>query len=72
MAILICLTPYLLQWLETYAGNHAWLWFGGWLLTVIIVQLLSLLSYYCLEIPSITVGRKFIAALQAKTTDKIR
>ena len=66
MAILICLTPYLLQWLETYAGNHAWLWFGGWLLTVVIVQLLSLLSYYGLEIPSISLGRKLINTVQVK------
>ena len=68
MAILICLTPYLLNGLELYTGYHAGLWFGGWLLTVVIVQLLSLLSYYCLEIPSITLGRKCINAIQARRT----
>ena len=66
MAILICLTPYLLKGLESYVGHHAGLWFGGWLLTVVTVQLLSLLCYYCLEIPSITLGRKLIAAIQAR------
>ena len=67
MAILICLTPYLLNVLESYTGYHAGLWFGGWLLTLVIVQLLSLLSYYGLEIPSITLGRKVINAIAAKS-----
>jgi peptidoglycan/LPS O-acetylase OafA/YrhL len=64
MLILICLTPYLLTQLELYSYNHLWLWLGAWLLTVISVQLLSLLSYYYIEIPSISLGRKFINALQ--------
>ena len=66
MAILICLTPYLLKGLESYVGHHAGLWFGGWLLTVVTVQLLSMLCYFCLEIPSITLGRKLIASIQAR------
>jgi peptidoglycan/LPS O-acetylase OafA/YrhL len=58
MAILICLTPYLLKGLESFTLNTIWLWPSGWLLTIIIVQLLSLVSYYGLEIPSIRLGRK--------------
>jgi len=58
MAILICLTPYLLKGLESITLNTTRLWYSGWLLTIIIVQLLSFVSYYCLEIPSIRLGRK--------------
>ena len=64
MLILLCLTPYLLTRLELFSTNHLWLWLGAWLLTVISVQLLSLLSYYFIEIPSISLGRKFINGLQ--------
>ncbi len=64
MLILLCLTPYLLTRLELFSTNHLWLWLGAWLLTVISVQLLSLLSYYYIEIPSISLGRKFINGLQ--------
>ena len=60
MLILLCLTPFLLTQLELFSSNHLWLWLGAWLLTVISVQLLSLLSYYCIEIPSISLGRKLI------------
>ncbi len=58
MAILICLTPYLLKGLEAYSLNTTWLWFSSWLLTLVIVQFLSLVFYYGLEIPSIRLGRK--------------
>ena len=64
MLILLCLTPYLLTQLELFSSNHLWLWLGAWLLTVISVQLLSLLSYYYIEIPSISLGRKLINVLQ--------
>ena len=64
MLILLCLTPFLLTQLELISSNHLWLWLGAWLLTVISVQLLSLLSYYYIEIPSITMGRKLINGLQ--------
>ena len=64
MLILLCLTPYLLTRLELYSSSHLLLWLGAWLLTVISVQLLSLLSYYYIEIPSISLGRKFINGLQ--------
>ncbi|MEI6146242.1 MAG: acyltransferase [Methylococcales bacterium] len=64
MLILLCLTPYLLTQLELISANHLWLWLSAWLLTVISVQLLSLLSYYYIEIPSITLGRKLINGLQ--------
>ena len=68
MSIIICLTPYLLKGLESYTINHAALWFGGWLLTVIIALLLSWLSYYSLEIPSISLGKKVIKAIQARNS----
>ncbi len=64
MLILLCLTPFLLTQLELFSSNHLWLWLGAWLLTVISVQLLSLLSYYYIEIPSISLGRKLINGLQ--------
>jgi peptidoglycan/LPS O-acetylase OafA/YrhL len=66
MLILLCLTPYLLTQLELFSSNHLWLWLGSWLLTVISVQLLSLLSYYYIEIPSISLGRKLINGLHIK------
>ena len=64
MLILLCLTPYLLTQLELYSTNRLWLWLSAWLLTIVIVQLLSLLSYYFIEIPSISLGRKLINGLQ--------
>jgi peptidoglycan/LPS O-acetylase OafA/YrhL len=70
LSILICLTPHLLNGLESYTSNHTGLWFGGWLLTIVIVQLLSLLSYYWLEIPSITLGRSIVDAIQSRKTSK--
>ena len=66
MLILLCLTPFLLTQLELFSSNHLWLWLGAWLLTVISVQLLSLLSYYYIEIPSISLGRKLINGLHFK------
>jgi peptidoglycan/LPS O-acetylase OafA/YrhL len=57
MAVLMCLTPYILKGLEAITGNLFLLWLGGWLLTVAIVQLLSLASYHWLETPSISLGR---------------
>jgi peptidoglycan/LPS O-acetylase OafA/YrhL len=66
MLILLCLTPFLLTQLELFSSNHLWLWLGAWLLTVISVQLLSLLSYYYIEIPSISLGRKLINGLHIK------
>lgn len=64
MLILICLTPYLLKWLGSLTSHHFGLWFGGYLLTVLIVQGLSLLSYKWLEIPSVAMGHRI--------TDRIR
>jgi peptidoglycan/LPS O-acetylase OafA/YrhL len=66
MLILLCLTPFLLTQLELFSSNHLWLWLGSWLLTVISVQLLSLLSYYYIEIPSISLGHKLINGLHIK------
>jgi peptidoglycan/LPS O-acetylase OafA/YrhL len=64
MLILLCVTPYFLTQLELFSSHHLWLWLGAWLLTVLSVQVLSLLSYYYIEIPSISLGRKLINALQ--------
>jgi len=58
MLILICLTPHLLKWLELLTTDHFGLWFGGYLLTILIVQALSLLSYEWLERPSVEIGRR--------------
>jgi peptidoglycan/LPS O-acetylase OafA/YrhL len=58
MAILIGLTPYLLSGLEIFTTERTALWFGGWLLTVLVVQAVSQLSYQWLEIPSISLGRR--------------
>jgi peptidoglycan/LPS O-acetylase OafA/YrhL len=58
MAILICLTPYILKALEAFTENRFTLWLGGWLLTIVAVQCLSLLFYHWLEMPSMTIGRR--------------
>ncbi|NJA08268.1 acyltransferase family protein [Methylomonas sp. UP202] len=57
MAVLICLTPYVLMGLQAFSENRLFLWLGGWLLTMLIVQGLALLCYRLVEIPSIVVGR---------------
>jgi peptidoglycan/LPS O-acetylase OafA/YrhL len=67
MAVLLCLTPNLLKALEAFTLNRWALWFGGWLLTLTIVQLLSLLSYHCLETPSISMGKRIAGAIKATT-----
>lgn len=64
MLILLCLTPYLLQAMESFVSNRFGLWLGGYLLTVVTVQLISLLSYHWLEIPSIVLGRHTLNACQ--------
>lgn len=64
LLILICLTPHLLKWLGLLTSHHFGLWLGGYLLTVLIVQALSLLSYKWLEIPSVAMGHRI--------TDRIR
>jgi len=57
MAILICLTPYLLSMLEKVSEHRLFLWIGGWLLTIAVVQGLSLLCYRLVEVPSMVAGR---------------
>ncbi len=64
MAVLICVTPYLLCSLEWVTQNQQILWLGGLLLTITVVQLLACLFYYVLEIPSINLGKKLIKALK--------
>lgn len=63
MAVLLCLTPYLLQILETWTQSPLALWFGGWLLTIAAVQSLSLLFYHWLEMPSMSLGRRLMQKL---------
>jgi peptidoglycan/LPS O-acetylase OafA/YrhL len=63
MAVLICLTPYILQGLAALTGNRFALWLGGWLISVGIVQLLSLVSYHWLESPSISLGRRVVNSM---------
>lgn len=62
MAVLLCLTPRILQGLETLTDNPKLLWFGGWLLTIVAVQSLSLLFFHYLEIPSMSLGRRLADA----------
>lgn len=69
MLILMCVTPDLLKMLENITHNHGLLWLAGWLSTFCIVQSLSWLSYYWIEIPSITMGKRMIAALQTSKTN---
>ena len=63
MAVLLCLTPYLLKSLETLTNQHFLLWLSGWFLTIASVQLLSLASYHWLETPSIRLGRRLTKRL---------
>lgn len=57
MAVLICLTPKILWFLQTLSENRLFLWLGGWLLTMLVVQSLALLCYRLVEVPSIVIGR---------------
>jgi peptidoglycan/LPS O-acetylase OafA/YrhL len=66
MAILICLTPYLLLALQTVTSNHFLLWLGGISLTIFIVQGLSLLSFNYLEQPSVALGKRVTKLFQSK------
>lgn len=62
MAVLLCLTPHILRLLEICTGDPLLLWFGGWSLTIITVQSLSLLFYHALELPSMSLGHKLTQA----------
>ena len=66
MAILICLTPYLLQALQRFTSNHFLLWLGGISLTIIIVQSLSVISFNYLEQPSVALGKRVTKRFQTK------
>jgi hypothetical protein len=66
MLVLMCITPYLLSSLELIITNFEWLWFAGWFLTIVVVQFLSGLLYYSLEIPSISLGRRINTIINAK------
>jgi peptidoglycan/LPS O-acetylase OafA/YrhL len=71
MAILICVTPYVLKVLEGFTDNRLALWFGGWLITVACVQGISLCFYHWLEIPSMSLGRRVTDAIAAIGTPKL-
>jgi len=71
MAILICVTPYVLKVLEGFIDNRLALWFGGWLITVACVQGISLCFYHWLEIPSMSLGRRVTDAIAAIGTPKL-
>ena len=58
MAVLMFLTPFLLQILALVVSNHLGLWLGGWLLTIMVSLLLSLLSYHWLELPCMALGKR--------------
>ncbi|MDO9106355.1 MAG: acyltransferase [Methylovulum sp.] len=58
MAVLMCLTPYLLQILEQLTSNRFGLWLGGWLATIVLSLLLSLCSYQWLELPCMAMGKR--------------
>jgi peptidoglycan/LPS O-acetylase OafA/YrhL len=66
MAILICLTPYLLLALQTVTSNHFLLWLGGISLTIVIVQGLSLISFNYLEQPSVALGKRVTKLFQSQ------
>lgn len=66
MAVLICITPYLLSTLELLISNFNELWITGWFLTLVVVQFLSCVFYYSVELPSIRVGRWVINLINAK------
>lgn len=58
MVILLCITPRVLNWLEPLLADHLKLWVGGYLSSVVIIVVLSVLSYRFLEIPSMSMGRR--------------
>ncbi|WP_186289538.1 acyltransferase [Methylomonas koyamae] len=58
MLILLCVTPRILHWLEPILVGHLALWLGGYLMSVIVILGLSVIGYYFLEIPSISLGRR--------------
>jgi peptidoglycan/LPS O-acetylase OafA/YrhL len=71
MLILLCLTPYLLKWLESLTTHRFGLWLGSYIVTVLIVQLLSLLSYHWLEISSIAIGRRIINGVLGRIRNSV-
>ena len=64
IAVLICVTPTLLSGLAFLTVNTSVLWLGGWVLTVIMVQLIAWFLYYALEMPSIKLGRTLMSFRQ--------
>lgn len=63
MAILLCVTPSILVFLEGFSSDRLVLWTGGWLITLACVQVISLLFYHGLEIPSMRLGRRVTDAI---------
>lgn len=72
MAVLICVTPWLLLGLEWFTSNLKLLWWMGWLTTISLVQILSLGFYHVLELPSIRLGKQIMQWLQRRTDSSHR
>ena len=66
MLILLCITPNILKMLEEFTNYFFAMWFGGYVMTILTVQLLSFASYSILEAPSVALGHKIKALI--KTT----
>ena len=57
LAVLIVLTPLILQGLEPVLSSRSGLWLSGWLLTIGCSLALARLSYRYLEKPGMAAGR---------------
>ena len=66
MLILLCMTPHILKIMEQFTTHFLTMWTGGYILTILIVQLLSIAMYYLLEVPSISLGRKLNTLVKSR------
>lgn len=57
MAVLICLTPYVLQVLAHWTDQRLVLWLVAWLETTSFSLILSAFFYHWIEVPCMTLGR---------------
>jgi peptidoglycan/LPS O-acetylase OafA/YrhL len=69
MAVLICITPYLLHWLDPFTSNHVLLWLWGWTSTITLSTFLAILSYHWLEVPSMALGRYLSGLVEKHRSD---
>ncbi|WKJ90901.1 hypothetical protein QZJ86_01890 [Methylomonas montana] len=63
--------PHLLKFLVGFTESPLVLWFGGWLITIVCVQAVSLLFYHWLEMPSMTLGPRVIDPIAAIGSPKL-